>query len=555
MSKLHEAAWSNDVDTIDHLLNAGGNPNERSAHEERAGDATAGVILPIITLISIIPIKLMGASPTDIFRESKYLRVNKRGWTPLHYAALKGNFNAAERLLADARTDVNQQGSDGKTPLHIALEIMSTELALDGENKTYQQAVELCGLLLHKNADATALIVIEDYKVKDAIIRARDNYAAKIRQVVVPLPTKDVLTVASIGDNGVDKIQYISNVYEQLLRIPEIVPVFEIVALATQGRHEIGAMVNGKKEKLRITIDFTSEVVENITLGDVNNAWGVYYNRANLPNRNRLYVGGKRQDNETQGTLAHELTHFVAEEVYKNNCRPYCAYDKVNKERFTAICDELISRKHTLHWALSSAFLENYLRNDQCHSELIVKIPQILAAYGTENGLKILNEQAPRLLQYYREIFQPDCLRHINSLRSPNKLYNKFAYISEASPPDLHQLMLKYNSLGITAYAQNKFDEALNYFGTSISIKPNAQVWHNIGMTAFCLSRFKEALDCYNEALKLDPTHASTLNEKPKVLAKIAANNAQANPNAFWQPAPAVQPANSSAQALNARIL
>jgi cytohesin len=52
----------------------------------------------------------------------------KDGGTPLHYASFLGNLEIAELLLAN-HSDVNAKNNDGETPLHLATEEGRQEMA------------------------------------------------------------------------------------------------------------------------------------------------------------------------------------------------------------------------------------------------------------------------------------------------------------------------------------------------------------------------------------------------------------------------------------------
>lgn len=116
--------------------------------------------------------------------------------------------------------------------------------------------------------------------------------------------------------------------------------------------------------------------------------------------------------------MEHELTHFLAFEIFKNEYNPYGKGDVKNKERFEEIANKLKKNKNKLDNILKYAFSQLYEEAKQVHAELIVRVPEMLARYANAypNGMTILKQQAPELLTYYEEVFLHAVNKHIDKL-------------------------------------------------------------------------------------------------------------------------------------------
>ena len=70
----------------------------------------------------------------------------RKGYTPLHYAAERGNARETAALLIEKGADVNAKGQNGATPLHRAVR----------EYRKYNDTREIAALLIEKGADVNA---------------------------------------------------------------------------------------------------------------------------------------------------------------------------------------------------------------------------------------------------------------------------------------------------------------------------------------------------------------------------------------------------------------
>jgi len=216
-----------------------------------------------------------------------------------------------------------------------------------------------------------------------------------------------------------------------------IKPLLDLAKLAVLGLHDLSRRpkftdpnydsdndceesINLDCQCLTIRVDPQSSHVENIAHFGKNgqggdSCYGVYLNSE--LDQNTLYLGGKRNSlEEMRGTFIHELTHFIAKEVFKNNCRPYASNDLINTQTFTKITDNLRAKKNNLDPILQAAFSGHYEQNDKVQNELIVRVGQMIVMYPTDWAHR-LESQAPELWNYYKDVFLDAVIKHTTKLQ------------------------------------------------------------------------------------------------------------------------------------------
>lgn len=340
-----------------------------------------------------------------------------QGRTALHMAVLLNSKSLIAKRV-HAREDASLRDSNGRTAPELA---------------AYLKKSDLCAIFIYKGINSNFLTIAANQvsdEFKITVTKIKDKIATANQKAASPVA--ELLAQATSSDNVIYSSQKLKEAYEAMLTFPEIEPLLKIAKLATLGLHRLGAQIvatdtskpinihdettyRRKKTKLTILIDPASSNVEGVTLGLVRNAYGVCYY-----GDNRLYVGGNRNNDIllVRGTLIHEITHFIANEVFANAANPYFSHDTVSKDRLDRIVNELNSRKNNLDPLLKSVF-DNYEQVDW-HSEIIVRIPQLIA--GKINGYQIIRDQCPALFAYYNEVFLPHCRQHLNQLREKNCL-------------------------------------------------------------------------------------------------------------------------------------
>jgi len=118
-----------------------------------------------------------------------------------------------------------------------------------------------------------------------------------------------------------------------------------------------------------------------------------------------------RKKEDQIGTIAHEMTHGVAQWVYKNGSNPYVAGNKEGVLRYNKIYEQLKTG-----YGVDEIFslIEGYEKKDY-HSEIIARAIQILATYGTDKGWAVLKNSSPIL---YNAVFDfiGDCAERVEKV-------------------------------------------------------------------------------------------------------------------------------------------
>lgn len=179
-------------------------------------------------------------------------------------------------------------------------------------------------------------------------------------------------------------------------------------------------------QRLSIVFNWHERTVENMHYyPGADQAHGVYIFPGNI-----VFVAARLEGTVTpafvRGIMIHELTHFLANEVFGNQALPYEANDVTNLAEFRAITNDLFERRNDLDPILQAVFTSPAYNTGNAevshHQELIVRVAQMIVTYeGTwlgGDGLHRLRNQVPRLLSYYENIFLPAIRRHIEKCKS-----------------------------------------------------------------------------------------------------------------------------------------
>ncbi|CAM4406230.1 MAG: hypothetical protein LEGION0403_FIIPPAGN_00899 [Legionella sp.] len=191
-----------------------------------------------------------------------------------------------------------------------------------------------------------------------------------------------------------DTIRFI---YEQLINIPGIAPLLSVI------EHYKGT--------IDIIFDFNQVNTMDLDVTSHKSTEG----RCRY-DEGRIFIAAKLDHQELLGNVAHEITHLAIQILYNNDCKPYAkdtcgdeykkiieTYSKLNVDSINKIIKLAFTAYHEKDW----------------EAELIVRIPHILARYGREAGMTILQNQVPDLLKYYNEVLIPelhDFIKKYNNL-------------------------------------------------------------------------------------------------------------------------------------------
>jgi len=231
-----------------------------------------------------------------------------------------------------------------------------------------------------------------------------------------------------------------------LCRIPLLAPIMKLTKLAALGCHRLSRPGRSQDEDmesslegvpLTISIDPNENHAGRMAFygsqgREGERAGGVYLGD------NTVYVGARDHFQNTEagtrwlrGTVVHELAHFIAKEIFGNECVPYSANDTINCMRFNGISDSLKVRALLPNPRLDPVILDVFthpIYNQPSyspewqriihHRELIVRISELIARDPGQAGATIdrLRGDVPELLSYYEDVFLPAVNAHINEL-------------------------------------------------------------------------------------------------------------------------------------------
>lgn len=311
-----------------------------------------------------------------------------------------------------SRYDINYQSTVKRfTDLHRA-----------AQNKHLNFCAKLCYLGADKTLvdweGRTAFSYLSDREI-EIVTSLQRTLSHRIDYLLSP-PSKALSSRLTFRNHPPDP--NFEKMIDELWGSPYLQPLLRIARIAILGLHDLGtpALLDSgydsdtndqlpmrDSQKLSIVIDPHIPTVDSIC-HRVSDAFGVY------TWSNTLFLGGARTMEQIKGTFIHELTHFVAHEVYKNNCEPFCEGDVI---RFDKIAKAV--KIFGGHPILAGAFSDFYNRHDKNRIELIARLPQLMATIGHmkwPDYLSTAGSEIRSLNQYYQEHFLSTVKKHAENL-------------------------------------------------------------------------------------------------------------------------------------------
>jgi len=301
---------------------------------------------------------------------------------------------------------------------------------------------------------ATLMYLGVNTKVRDDLLsRTKKNQTtAVLSRLIAKKPGSDLaksaaeIIVGNIHFYGMsdekekqEKRASIQATLESWYKLSELKPLLDLTKLAVLGKHNKPVLSmddndSGDEEeisdsqKLSVIMDLKNKPVSNIVCGDnYDNTLGVCI--PDIPNK--IFVAGlEDKQSFPKGTLIHELTHYIAKEVYENDYLPYKVDDDTNKAKFSRISQDMERRRATLLPVFKNVF--SLYPVSQYHIELIVRVAEFIVE--NEAGVETLKREEPQLFDYYQNVFLPDVKQHAEKLHkralhgwSPNFSLFKFS--------------------------------------------------------------------------------------------------------------------------------
>lgn len=220
----------------------------------------------------------------------------------------------------------------------------------------------------------------------------------------------------------------IARVFEELNTIKWIEPVLKVAAFS---------------DELKIIFDFNSDTIENVDPTANKFVHGAAYPEEVFIGAVKLLNDDDRH--EALGHLAHELTHFAIELLYRNNAKPYTKLsdDKNKFENVLKACERNKGNEKYISVVFSRA-TPVHLR----HTELIVRVPHLLALYKeNQEKLNKAKEIFSELFLFYETKTLIDLEREYPLMEARKEIKNLNELAGVASKLKVSEILFKIEAL------------------------------------------------------------------------------------------------------------
>ena len=386
-------------------------------------------------------------------------RTDNQGNTAIHLAIQANHFELLKALLhhIDDLSHFRKVNENGQGPAAFA-----RNLDQDGFAQLIEKHVLIHVLPDEKREDSVSF---KDY------IHFRQEELIQRGAVMLQNPEKEKGLISTIqsgifrGDLQMDEWVY-SDGLIALSHSAFIKPILELVALSIHGKHKENAAQyadslmecsNGDDEDLILSQDIAVYMEENtsqtnklkIFFFDIESTDEVFLSQPENLNSGGNYfmpnftisLATRYKSRETLlATLIHEFCHCVAHIIYDNQCRPYALNEGENFEEVVMDLRERFTYVSSVHPNAAMETIMSVFRDypeKQQAAELIVRVPEIIAILGHEQGILWLQQHTPRLLTYYENIFIKDINARLGYLEDKDKIIVSEASCSESGMNDV----------------------------------------------------------------------------------------------------------------------
>lgn len=209
-----------------------------------------------------------------------------------------------------------------------------------------------------------------------------------------------------------------------MLNFAELNPILQIVAEALR-KNELMVMIAQDRDLSKVTFDRLSGKVSS------------YEDKT-------IYIAGRQSEDAetskelTRASTLYAFTQFVAQQVFKNDCKPYAAGNDVNQKRFAVICERLMlvpPLDMRLTWGVSGD-------KDGLEKGLL---PSLVRLIWMDRSSYQLQRDFPELMEYFQYTFLPACELYLNKLNnsanamlssSRSSLWHRLHMVPEHKEPE-----------------------------------------------------------------------------------------------------------------------
>lgn len=199
--------------------------------------------------------------------------------------------------------------------------------------------------------------------------------------------------------------------------------VEEITLAEARIRKSIANLLNAEDKTLRKIIQPIFEIVEQEVVENKN--FSINFNKDNELHGCYHRVSETISiniDHPIEPALVHEMTHLVAQKIFKNSCNPYSQdfaekkgdYQAFIRARNFAQC-KLLDEKCDPDFKIIFKDIYHHYNEDRHDAEAFARITQLAWTYHAKGyrGRKLenkLNESIPYLYKYYTDVFIPSAV-------------------------------------------------------------------------------------------------------------------------------------------------
>jgi ankyrin repeat protein len=354
------------------------------------------------------------------------------GKTVLHIACEKGYTDLAQYLLengADSNTCINQGGTFISL-LYLAIQQNNTKLAQALVNHNVKIDKASFALLQSKIGIDPNLYknMYNILKKPFKYIKEQTKLKASVRQTFFNLDTQILpadlespefllraLKSRIYADNEAGNLvidKKLDSCFHHDNKNNILMPLLKVAALASMC---IRSKRDNKKKLTAIVSD--SSVSDYIMNPNHHNIYGLY------PGKNTIFVFG----NDKEGSLFHELKHFVDNEVFGSNLKSFFPQHQAEFERIRYFLFMKIEMgkfpkndEALRHIEASFRVTFDTSKTPEAHRniEILARVPEVLGVLGVKQGTEWLEKYTPELLNFYKNVYNPIVEEYIEKKKS-----------------------------------------------------------------------------------------------------------------------------------------